>query len=129
MSHQGQTGARPQGSRISPRTVTIGLRQRAWWVMRKRISFTIPELLATLADGTERDALGNIGKYVRALEKVGIVKRDADRVMGPALTSPGMFRYQLIINAGRKAPVWRAQTRSVYDPNSGTLYPIGGCDE
>jgi len=35
---------------ISPRTVTLGLRQRAWWVMRRRICFTLPELLSTLAD-------------------------------------------------------------------------------
>ena len=102
MSHQGQT---------SPRTKTIGLRQQAWWVMRKRVSFTVTELLATLATGAERDAPSNIGKYVRALEKVGIVRRDAARVMGPSLTSPGMLRYQLVINSGRKAPVWRAQTR------------------
>lgn len=55
----------------SPRTKTIGLRQRAWWVMRRCVSFTLPELLATLADGSERDAINNLGKYVRALERQG----------------------------------------------------------
>lgn len=109
---------------ISPRTVTLGLRQRAWWVMRRRISFTLPELLATLADGTERAAESNLGKYLRALEKAGIIKRDADRQTGTAPTSPGYLRYQLIVNAGRKAPVWRAASNSVYDPNSGIVYSL-----
>lgn len=124
MSHQGQTGARPQGSRISPRTVTIGLRQRAWWVMRKRVSFTVPELLATLADGTEKDALSNLGKYVRALEKAGILKRDAKRQAGSAMTSPGMLRYEMRVDVGRKAPVWRAKTNAVYDPNHQVEYSL-----
>lgn len=109
---------------ISPRTVTLGLRQRAWWVMRRRIGFTLIELLATLADGSERDAAGNLGKYLRALEKAGIVRQP-----GAALTSPGSLRYQLIINAGRKAPVWRAKTNTVFDPNSGKVYEMGARDE
>lgn len=109
---------------ISPRTVTHGLRQRAWWVMRRRITFTLPELLSILADGTERDASGNLGKYLRALEKIGIVQREAVRQPGAALTSNGHIRYRLIVNEGRKAPVWRAQSNSVYDPNSGLVYEI-----
>lgn len=120
MSRQGQ---------ISPRTVTIGLRQRAWWVMRKRINFTVQELLSTLADGTERDAASNIGKYVRALEKAGIVQREEKRQAGSALTSPGMLRYRLVINAGRKAPVWRTRNNMVYDPNSEIVYPMEVCHE
>jgi hypothetical protein len=114
---------------ISPRTVTTGLRPRAWWVMRKRINFTVQELLATLADGTERDAIGNLGKYIRALEKAGIVKREVNRQAGTALTSNGSLRYQLVVNAGRKAPVWRAQNNTVYDPNSDTVYPMEACNE
>jgi hypothetical protein len=111
-------------SRISQRTVTLGLRQRAWWVMRKRISFTLGELLSTLADGTERDAAGNLRKYLRALVGAGIVCVEAGRVRSTAITSPGCYRYQLIINAGRKAPVWRAQSNTVYDPNNDTVYPL-----
>jgi hypothetical protein len=117
---------------ISNRTVTLGLRPRAWWVMRRQGNFTINVLLLTLCDGTERDAAGNLGKYVRALEKAGIVKREAERQAGSALTSPGMLRYQLVINAGRKAPVWRAQSNTVYDPNSKIVYSLVApevCDE
>lgn len=113
----------------SPRTVTGGLRQRAWWVIRKRGSFTLPELLATLADGSERDAASNLGKYLRALEKAGIVRREAGRQPGAALTSPGHIRYRLIVNEGRKAPVWREKYNTVYDPNSDIEYPMGARDE
>ncbi|OHD24108.1 MAG: hypothetical protein A2Y38_12285 [Spirochaetes bacterium GWB1_59_5] len=115
MSRKGQT---------SPRTVTLGLRQRAWWVMRRRISVTLPELLSTLADGTERDAASNLGRYLRALEKAGIIRREAARQPGAATTSNGHIRYQLIINAGRKAPVWRIKSEVVYDPNSGIVYDM-----
>lgn len=107
-----------------PRTITQGLRQRAWWVMRRRISFTLPELLSTLADGTERDATSNLGKYLRALAKAGIIRLEPERQAGTALTSPGYHRYQLIINKGRKAPVWRASGNTVFDPNSDTVYSL-----
>lgn len=109
---------------ISPRTVTHGLRQRAWWVMRRRISFTLPELLATLADGTERDATSNLGKYLRALNKAGLLQQEATRQSGATITSNGHIRYRLIINHGRKAPVWRASTKSVFDPNTGVDHPM-----
>lgn len=124
MGHEGQTGARQQGSRVSQRTVTPSLRQHAWWVMRRRLSFTLPDLLSTLANGTERDAAGNLGKYLCALEKSGIVKREAKRQAGSAMTSNGYLRYQLVVNTGRKAPVWRARHNIMYDPNSNTVYPI-----
>jgi len=108
----------------SPRTVTQGLRQRAWWVMRRRSRFSLQELLSTLADGSERDAASNLGKYLRALEKAGVIRREAERQPGAALTSNGHIRYRLAINTGRKAPVWRAKSNAVYDPDSGIEYPI-----
>jgi len=120
MSRKGQT---------CPRTITIGLRQRAWWVMRKRITFTARELLATLANGTEKDAPGNLGKYLRALEKAGIIKREAVREPAASLTSNGCLRYRLAINDGRRAPVWRVNANTVYDPNSDTVYPLVACHD
>lgn len=109
---------------ISHRTVTIGLRHRAWWVIRNRGSFTVQGLMTTLCNGSERDAYGNLSKYVLALEKAGIVKREEKRQAGSALTSPGMLRYQLAINSGRNAPVWRAKSNTVYDPNSEIVYQL-----
>lgn len=123
MSCKGQT---------SPRTVTTGLRQRAWWVMRRRISFTLSGLLSTLADGSERDAKSNLGKYLRALAKAGIVRSEAARdkgAMNHTPTSNGHLRYQLIINAGRKAPVWRVKSGVVFDANSGIEYLMEVIDE
>lgn len=108
----------------APRTVSRGLRQQAWWVMRRRTSFTLQDLLATVANGTERDATSNMGRYLRALEKAGIIKREAERHAGTAKTSNGHIKYRLITDGGRMAPVWRVQAREVYDPNTKTVYPF-----
>lgn len=108
----------------APRKVCRGLRQRAWWVMRRHGVFTVPELLATLADGSERDAESNLGRYVRALVKAGILKIEG-RAAAEKLTSNGCLRYRLAIDNGRQAPVWRVHAQAVYDPNDGTVYPMG----
>lgn len=107
----------------APRTVTTGLRQRAWWVIRRHGVFTLPELLATVADGKERAAASNLGRYLRALERTGILKQEG-RSRPTAPTSNGSIRYRLARDLGREAPVWRQSARQVYDPNSGELYAI-----
>jgi len=115
------------------RVSTRGLRERAWWVMRRRGVFTLPELLATLADGCERDAVSNLGKYVRALSRAGILRAEARRAPGGAATSNGFLRYRMAVDNGRAAPVWRAAKGEVYDPNTGDVFPLashaGGRDE
>lgn len=113
----------------APRTVTRGLRQRAWWVICRRKTVTVPELLNTLAEGTERAAENNLNKYLRALARAGILRQEEKRAPGAALTSNGYCRYTLIIYNGRRAPVWRNSRRAVYDPNTGVEYPIDGEDE
>lgn len=105
----------------APRKKTHGLRQQAWWVMRRRVVFTLPELLATVATGAEKDATSNIGRYVRALEKAGILKIDG-RAPPESVTSNGCMRYRVVIDNGRKAPVWRQHVGGVYDPNTGDCY-------
>ena len=102
---------------------SYGLRERAWWLMRERRKFTIADLLDTLADGTERDAFGNLCKYVRALERVGIVQRMRRRVAGTAPTSNGAVLWLLKRDLGRKAPVWRHREGKghVYDPNAAAV--------
>lgn len=105
------------------RKVTTGLRQRAWWVMRRHGAFTLPELLATVADGQERDATSNLGRYIRALAKAGILKAEG-RARPEASTSNGCLRYRLAIDCGRDAPVWRQSRREVFDPNGGYVYAI-----
>lgn len=106
------------------RMSTGGLRQRAWWVIRRREVFTLAELLDVVATGSEGDAKSNLRKWLKALAGGGVLKVDAKLVPGFALTSPGFLRYRLVINNGRKAPVWRASRNEVYDPNTKTCYPI-----
>lgn len=110
-----------RAGQIAPRKATKGLRQQAWWVMRRRVVFTVHELLATIATGTERDAESNIGRYVRMLEKVGMLKIDG-RTPPTSVTSNGCIRYRVVIDNGRKAPVWRQRNGGVYDPNTGDCY-------
>lgn len=109
-----------------PRKQTHGLRERAWWVMRRHGVFTLAELLATLADGTERDAGSNLGKYLRALTGAGILTVETQRAPGHAITSNGFLRYRLALDLGIKPPVWRASRKEVYDPNGERCYPLGG---
>lgn len=106
-----------------------GLRERAWWLMRQTRRFTIADLLDTLADGSERDAHGNLSKYVRALERAGIVQRMRRRVPGLALTSPGAILWWLKRDLGRQAPVWRMHKAEIYDPNQCVAIPLQALQE
>ncbi len=108
---------------IALRTKTIGLRQRAWWVMRRHRVFTLPDLLATVAEGMERDAEGNLGRWLRALVQAGILRVEG-RARPTSPTSNGCLRYRLVVDGGRAAPVWRASTGEVYDPNTETVHAI-----
>lgn len=107
----------------APRTVTHGLRQRAWWVMRRHGVFTLADLLATVADGKERDAVSNLGRYIRALAKAGILKVEG-RTRPESPTSNGCLRYRLAIDCGREAPVWRQSRHEVFAPDTGDVYAI-----
>ena len=117
---------RPQGpGRGRPHTLrTSGLRERAWWLMRQVPRFTIDDLLLTLAEGTERDAAGNLLKYTSALERVGVLVRLARRQPGSAPTSNGAVIWRLARDLGRQAPVWRSAEAVLFDPNSGALLPL-----
>jgi hypothetical protein len=110
----------------APRTKTFGLRIRAWWVMREVTSFTLAELLAVVASGKEADAASNLGHYLRALTRAGILSQTGrDKPTSP--TDNGAKRWRLLKahNTGPKAPVHRASRNEVYDPNTGTANPLG----
>ncbi len=71
------------------------LRTRAWNLIRmKTASWSVDDLLMTLADGTEKDAERGLKRYVRALLKAGYVERTP--------RNPQLFR--LVKNTGRLAP-------------------------
>lgn len=103
----------PQGQQAK------GMREKAWWLMRERRKFTINTLLETLADGSERDAKGNLFQYIRRLEGAGVLARSAQRLRGDSrTTSHGHVIWILVRDVGRMAPVWRTVQQVLWDPNS-----------
>ena len=109
-----------QGPRERRRT--SGLRERAWWELRNKGLASLKQIVSTHADGSEKAADINLYKYLVALEKAGILVRQAQRL--PARQSRGRVQWRLAIDLGLQAPVWRQKARTVYDPNSGRVYPI-----
>lgn len=107
-----------------PRTVTTGLRQRAWWVLRARGTVTIPGVLSAIADGTEKAAASNIRRYFKALEYAGILTILPDRDRGKVATGQGFVRYRLVRNNGRMAPVVRQSMGEVFDPNTDEVFKL-----
>lgn len=109
----------------APRRHSFGLRVRAWWVMREVSSFNLAELLAIVANGDERDAASNLGHYLRALTRAGIIV-ETGREKPASPTSNGAKRWRLLKmhSSGPKAPVHRASTNEVYDPNTGHAYTL-----
>ncbi len=96
-----------------PRTRTRGLRERAWWVIRARKDVSVNDLLSVLSDGSERDARGNLQRYLHWLALTGYL---AKVVRG---TAP--VRYRLVRDSGRLAPVMRLRQGLVFDPNTGAV--------
>ena len=119
----GQVIKSGQGSRR--KKASSGLRQRAWWVIRARHTVTLPELLSTLADGSEKAPDNNLGRYLKALVQTGFLQVLAHKAPGAAKTSNGFHRYQLARDNGRRAPVVRQAAREVFDPNTGDVFAYG----
>lgn len=113
----------------APRTVTGGLRAKAWWVLRKNRSMTLAELMLTLCDGSEKEAESNLRRWLNSLVKAGVLTRS--RVADGKLTSNGSYQYHLVKDIGPKSPVVRASGLTVFDPNSGRLLALsqGGRDD
>jgi hypothetical protein len=97
--------------------MTGGLRAKAWWVLRKNRRMTLAELMLTVCDGEEKSAESNLGRWLNKLVCAGLLTRE--RVADGKLTSNGSYRYALVKDWGPKAPVVRASTGEVFDPNSG----------
>ncbi len=124
-----------QGER--PRKKTVGLRERAWWELRKYRPTSLDQVTSTHAEGTEKAADINIYKYLVALERAGLLLRLSKKA--PARQSQGRVLWQLnkerdartgeAIAYGPRAPVWRQRAREVYDPNTGKVYPLKSAAE
>ena len=102
--------------------LSSGLRERAWWHFRAHSVATIRELLTTHANGTEKAAQDNLYKWVIALETVGILQRLPAKQ--PAKQSKGRVVWSLAKDLGPAAPVWRQIAKTVFDPNSGQVFPL-----
>lgn len=104
------------------KTQSVGLRSRAWWLMRKHRQLTIADMMQSICDGTEGNAETNLRCWSGYLLKVGIF----DRVLinDGKLTSNGSYLYRLINDLGPKAPVIQRKALIVYDPNSGKSFPL-----
>lgn len=107
----------------SPRTRCIGLRAKVWWIIRNRKRGTIEDLLRTLAEGSEKEAYGNVRQYLKGLTLVGILQVDQERQPDGKPTSNGLKVYRLVKDVGHKAPVLKRGGKSVLDPNSGEVLP------
>lgn len=113
----GEVKSGPRGERAA-RQHTGTLRVKSWRAMRQRKKFSLGDIIVLVANGDEKAIEGNLGKYVRALERAGYLNRMARREPGTAITSNGYIRYLLVRDSGPLAPVWRPSKATVYDPNT-----------
>ncbi|MBF0165978.1 MAG: hypothetical protein HQM01_15990 [Magnetococcales bacterium] len=99
-------------------------RQRAWQALRRKGGkASIPDLLRVLDADSPMD-VNNLGAYFRRLAAVGLLVRLKRRVAGDAPTSPGYITWVVPAEIGPKAPIWRTGKNEIYDPNTGTTYPL-----
>jgi len=99
----------PRGLLTAPRKAARGLRARVWAAIRIQRKFTLADLLRAAARGTEKDADGNIGRFLRALAAAGYIA-ETRRAKSTSPTSNGEKRYALIKDPGPIAPVVSAKT-------------------
>lgn len=91
------------------------LRVRAWWVMRQQVTFALQDLMLTIADGTERQAIASLRRYVRTLERHGILR---------GLPARGQRSWRLVRDLGPGAPTDpRSAAEPLIDTNTGRPVP------
>lgn len=123
-----QVRSGPKGTHTGKKVNQGTLRIRVWRAIRIRRKFSIPDLIALVAQGGERDIESNIGKYLRALTRAGYLVKLPRREPGVAMTSNGYVRWWLqdAKDTGPLAPVWRQSANTVYDPNIEQETPLCG---
>lgn len=114
----------PKGKHTGQRNCCHGLRQRAWNVLRMGGKRTIDDILMLAIEGDERDARGNVRKYLQALVRAGYVTTMAQREAPLNPTSNGCLRYLLTRDTGPAAPVLRVSRGVVFDPNTETTVSL-----
>lgn len=109
----------PKGPRDQVRYSRNTLRHRSWIAMRIRKRFTVPDLIADAANGSDGNPADNIQRYLRRLKQVGYVVELPNRADGTALTSNGFKRWILTRDTGPKAPVLLSKSKGIHDFNLG----------
>ncbi len=104
------------------RTKAVGLRNKAWWVLRKNKSMTICQIQASICDGSEGDSTGNLRGWLNDLVKAGLFSRAL--IPDGKLNSNGSYEYRILKDLGAKAPVVQKSKGVIYDPNTGNTYPL-----
>jgi len=99
------------------------LRQRAWNAMRIKRRFTLEDVLTLAMTGDEKDPLSNLGRYLNALVKAGIlsVRGSRARAPGDAPTSNGVKVFRMEKDTGDIAP--SVKKTGVFDHNTRELSP------
>lgn len=98
------------------------LQQRAWATMRIAPTWDVGELELIAGRGSPHTQ-SDLRRYARALTASGHVAA----LPGCRTGGKGRFRrYRLVRNTGPCAPVHRRLANTVYDPNDGREYDIGG---
>ncbi len=94
------------------------LRAKAWRAMRIKVKFSLDELLSLLCDGEEKDAAGNLRRYLRALELTGYL------VEMKRTGADGSRRWWLAKDTGLHAPAWNKKAWTLTDPNTGESHDL-----
>lgn len=108
----------PRGPIAAKRLVKNTLRERVWRAIRIRRKFSAFEIIPLAASGTERDAEGNVCKYLRVLARSGFLAQLPTRRRGDSRAGSGYKRYLLVRDTGPQAPRWLPVRGIVYDPNT-----------
>lgn len=113
---------KPKGRPVG--TLAKGLREKAWRSIRHLRQFTLTDLLDINAEGGEKDAPGNVLKYLHRLESYGVLMRLKRRAPGDAATSNGSVIWRLDNDLGWEPPVWRQTEKVLWNPNTGAAVPM-----
>lgn len=97
----------------------VSIRQRAWNAMKIAKTFTVRDIVTSVARADDGNVEENIRRYCSALSKAGYLRRQMRRRQGSAPSSNGFAVYELVKDTGRFAPVISSKAGSIHDFNGG----------
>lgn len=102
----------PSGGAVTRTPQT--LRAKAWRYLRIKKKATLEDILSIVADGVEKDAAGQLRRYLGALASVGVLIRVRSSWLLPEDR-----------NTGPEAPALNTRTRTVTDVNTKKKWTLG----